>query len=110
MSIVMRVPLPGVLSTPSVPWRSITSLRTMESPRPVPPGLLVTKYGKIVPLETEVRREVLRAITDQTCIYSLGRFATWRQVLLDDVVDDVLKIEGWMTSKSSAYQRALHYS
>ena len=41
MSIVMRVPLPGVLSTPSVPWRSITSLRTMERPRPVPPSFVV---------------------------------------------------------------------
>ena len=41
MSTVMRVPLPGSLSTPMVPCRSITSLRTMESPSPVPPSFVV---------------------------------------------------------------------
>ena len=39
--MMMRVPLPGALSTLIVPWRSITSRRTMESPRPVPPSFVV---------------------------------------------------------------------
>ena len=41
MSMMMRVPRPGALSTPIVPCRSITSRRTMERPRPVPPSFVV---------------------------------------------------------------------
>ncbi len=41
MSMMMRVPFAGALSTPIVPWRSITSRRTIESPRPVPPSFVV---------------------------------------------------------------------
>src|SRR6185295_6229788 len=38
-SMMKRVPEPGAVSTRSDPWRSSTSLRTMERPSPVPPGL-----------------------------------------------------------------------
>ena len=41
ISTAMRVPLPGSLSTASVPLRSITSRRTMERPSPVPPSFVV---------------------------------------------------------------------
>src|SRR5262245_58789410 len=41
ISMRIRVPFPGALSTPIVPWRSMTSRRTIESPRPVPPSFVV---------------------------------------------------------------------
>ena len=41
ISMMMRVPVPGALSTPIVPCRSITSRRTMERPSPVPPSFVV---------------------------------------------------------------------
>src|SRR5688572_13695112 len=41
MSTTIRVPWPGTLSTLIVPRRSMTSRRTIDSPRPVPPSLVV---------------------------------------------------------------------
>ena len=38
-------------------------------------------------------------------IYSLGRHATWRKILLDDVVGDIERIQSMM--KTSAYDRML---
>lgn len=51
------------------------------------------KYGKIVPLPDSVRKELLLKITMQYGIYALGRFACWRNILLDDVYHDLRKIE-----------------
>jgi hypothetical protein len=64
------------------------------------------KYGKLVPLPAAVREEFLLAMTDQYNLYSVGRFATWRQILLDDVVKDVRKVATWITQRN-AYQRRL---
>ncbi len=64
------------------------------------------KYGKLVPLPAAVREEFLLAMTDQYNLYSVGRFATWRQILLDDVVKDVGKVSTWITQRN-AYQRRL---
>jgi hypothetical protein len=52
------------------------------------------EYGKLIPPDdpSELRRFVL-FLTDQYRIYSLGRFATWRQILLDEVVNDIHVIE-----------------
>jgi hypothetical protein len=54
------------------------------------------RYGKIVPLEDVARKRLLFALTQQHDIYSLGRFATWRNILLDDVVDDIAVIKRMM--------------
>lgn len=51
------------------------------------------KYGKIAPVDDAVRKQVLFRLTHEHNIYSLGRFATWRNVLLDDVVDDITSIK-----------------
>ncbi|CAB4198108.1 hypothetical protein UFOVP1322_60, partial [uncultured Caudovirales phage] len=48
--------------------------------------------GKIVPLPDDFRKNVLLNLTTKYNIYSLGRFATWRNVLLDDVYDDYFKV------------------
>lgn len=64
------------------------------------------KYGKLAPIDEQKRRAFILAMTDEFRIYSLGRFATWRQILLDDVVKDVQVIEGYMTERD-AYTRSM---
>ena len=57
------------------------------------------QYQKIVPIDDEARKRFMFYATDQWGIFSLGRFATWRPgLLLDDLVKDVQKISGWLTS------------
>ncbi len=64
------------------------------------------RYGKLLPIEDAERRQFILAMTDEYRIYSLGRFSTWRQILMDDVVNDVHLIEKWI-SERSAYARRL---
>lgn len=45
-------------------------------------------YGKIAPIDETNRRAILGLLTTQHNVYSIGRFATWRNILLDDVVHD----------------------
>jgi hypothetical protein len=63
------------------------------------------KYGKIVPLPDAERKAWLHALTAQHGIFSLGRFATWRNILLDDVVQDITVLRRLM--KASNYERAI---
>jgi hypothetical protein len=51
------------------------------------------QYGKIIPIDDEMRKDFMYYLTRECNIYSLGRFATWRQILLDDVVNDCSVIE-----------------
>ena len=55
------------------------------------------KYGKIVPIDESVRKNFMFEATQQLAVYSLGRFACWRNILLDDVYDDVFKIRRMLT-------------
>lgn len=48
--------------------------------------------GKITPIDDRARKEFIYRLSHNFNIYSLGRFATWRNILLDDVVDDIVKI------------------
>lgn len=54
------------------------------------------QYGKIDPIASSTRQALLFHITAKHHIYSLGRFATWRNILLDDVVNDVEQIKAMM--------------
>jgi hypothetical protein len=63
------------------------------------------KNGKFTPLEEEYRKQLMYDITTALGIYSLGRHATWRKILLDDVVQDIQRIESML--KTSAYDRML---
>lgn len=65
-------------------------------------------YGKIMPIDDAERKSFIIGLTDEFGIYSLGRFATWRQILLDDVAEDLRVIDSLMQSRS-AYARRLHY-
>lgn len=52
--------------------------------------------GKIAPIDESMRREFILSATLDHKIYSLGRFATWRNLVLDDIYKDVLKIKQLM--------------
>ena len=55
------------------------------------------QYAKIQPIDDDLRKEFQHWATDKFGIFSLGRFATWRPGLqLDDLVQDIRKIEGWI--------------
>lgn len=65
------------------------------------------EYGKLLPLADDTaRQEFILAMTDEYNLYSVGRFATWRQILLDDVVQDVRRVETWIQQRNN-YQRRL---
>lgn len=66
------------------------------------------EYGKIVPLPSGERGALLSRLTTQHKVFSLGRFATWRNVLLDDVVHDIAVIRRLL--RSSEYETRLHFS
>jgi hypothetical protein len=55
------------------------------------------QYAKIQPIDEATRKNFMFWATDKFNIFSLGRFATWRPgLLMDDLVQDVRKIEGWI--------------
>lgn len=56
------------------------------------------RYGKIVPIDAAARRALLLRLTEGHGVYSLGRFATWRNVLLDDLIHDIAVIKRLMTA------------
>lgn len=51
------------------------------------------RYGKIATVPDDQRRDVLLQLTARHGVYSLGRFATWRNVLLDDLPHDIAVIK-----------------
>jgi len=57
------------------------------------------RYGKIVPLPKRIRQSVCYEYTNETGAYLLGRFATWRNILLDDAADDIQVIKKLMGSE-----------
>lgn len=61
--------------------------------------------GKITPIDDVKRKSLLFKLTSDLGIYSLGRFACWRNILLDDVVHDIDQINRMMTTHP--YERAL---
>jgi hypothetical protein len=64
------------------------------------------KFGKLKPVDDVHRRSFISGLTQEYGIYSLGRFATWRQILLDDVVKDVGIIDSFIQDKTE-YSRHL---
>ena len=54
-------------------------------------------YFKITEINDAERKKFQRWATVNHNVYALGRYATWRpKLLLDDLIQDVKKIEGWM--------------
>lgn len=54
------------------------------------------RYGKISPIDDEQRKAIIIRLTADHNIYSLGRFATWRNILLDDYIKDIEQIRHMM--------------
>lgn len=63
------------------------------------------QFGKIVAIDNDWRRKAILDLSVQHGIYSLGRFACWRNILLDDVYNDLFVIRRLL--KSSHYEHHL---
>jgi hypothetical protein len=59
-------------------WEDLTELERVDQ-----------KYGKIVEIPRAQREALLHELTRDYNVFSIGRFATWRNILLDDVVKDI---------------------
>ena len=65
------------------------------------------EFGKLVPIPDVVRKRLIGTLTTRAGVYSLGRYATWRNILLDDVVKDALVIKRLIAV--SDYERRMYY-
>lgn len=54
---------------------------------------VIQQYGKFVPLDDIYRKRLMLKLTAEYGVYSLGRHATWRKLLLDDTPKDLEVIE-----------------
>jgi len=85
---------------------------TTSTFEPVDPAadIHVQRHGKIIELDDDQRREVIYQLTDQYNVYSLGRFATWRPLRADQLVQDVYKVERMIRAgvSRSRYDRRLN--
>lgn len=66
------------------------------------------RYGKIAPIDERSRKMIIVTLTNEHNIYCLGRFATWRNILLDDVVGDAGAIKQLI--HASPYERKIRQS
>ena len=65
------------------------------------------RFGKIAPIDDAVRRDFIYNATTKHGIYSMGRFAIWKNILLDDVVKDGAIIKRLINQGS--YGASLHH-
>ena len=54
--------------------------------------------GKIVKMNDSIRKNFILQATLRYNIYSLGRLAIWKNIVLDDMYKDMLKIKKLMNS------------
>lgn len=66
----------------------------------VPLESVKQQYGKIRDVPSNVRKQLLFRLSHEHGIYSLGRFATWRNILLDDLVQDIDVIKRLMRTET----------
>lgn len=66
------------------------------------------RNGKIMPIDEKIRRRLIFDLTVSHGIYSLGRFATWRHILMDDVYKDIHVIKSLINK--DAYEHKLEDS
>ena len=71
--------------------------------------IVAQKYGKLTTTNPHTCRQFILFLTDRYRIYSLGRFAVWKQILLDDVCKDISIIERLIEYRG-CYQAALEQS
>lgn len=51
------------------------------------------RFGKIAPIDDTWRKSFIFNLTQRHGVFSLGRFGTWRNILLDDVIQDLTVIK-----------------
>ncbi len=66
------------------------------------------RYGKIARIDDVWRKNFMFQATQKLQIYSLGRFGTWRNILLDDVLHDIGVLKKLMNS--NAYEKSKIFS
>lgn len=66
----------------------------------------IQRLGKIVDIPSDVRAALLYDLTSNHGIFSVGRFACWRNILLDDVAKDVVSVSKLVDA--SDYSRKLN--
>lgn len=82
-------------------WRSdVTSAFGLPDALNTPLSEVKQTFGKIAPIPDPARKAVLFHLTREHNVYSLGRFACWRNTLLDDVVSDASVIKRLIASNS----------
>lgn len=62
------------------------------------------RLGKIAPIDDDWRKQFMFGLTQHFNVYSLGRYGTWRNILLDDVLHDIAVLKKLMRTNSS-YER-----
>jgi len=62
------------------------------------PQLHKTKHGKLIPCDGNEVKKFMQYATQEHNIYSLGRWGTHRQILMDDVVNDLKVIHKMILS------------
>jgi len=70
-------------------------------------GEVTQRYGKISPINDSVRKALMFTLTHEHDVYSLGRFAIWKNILLDDVVHDLAVVRRLMRSSSYEVRKAV---
>lgn len=76
----------------------------LDAHRCVPIGGARQQFGKIAPIDEGWRKRFVLRASMKHGVYSLGRFATWRNILLDDALHDIGVIRKLIGS--SAYDHA----
>jgi len=56
------------------------------------------RYGKIAPIPNGIRKGLIAELSVERNIFSIGRFATWRNILLDDLLQDAVVIKKLLNS------------
>lgn len=73
----------------------------------VPIEKVSQRYGKIAKIDDGWRKNFMFELTHRHQIYSLGRFGTWRNVLMDDVLHDIGVVKKLMNTTTYDRRRAL---
>ena len=65
------------------------------------------EFGKIRAIDNEWRRSFIYWLTNKHHVYSLGRYGTWRNILLDEVFSDLEQIQRLLRT-GNKYDRLLN--
>jgi hypothetical protein len=72
----------------------------------VPIEKVSQRYGKIARIDDAWRKQFIFWLSHERNIFSLGRFGTWRNLLLDDVIQDIAVVKKLMNTTTYDRMRA----